>query len=662
MQYVLDNLNMIITIALFSVMGIIALWCMITGLKRGTIRSTIRLLTVVASAALAIFAVSAVGTTVLPMVEPSIKAFVVNTVTGLSAEAADVINASEDLVNYLVEILMALVMPVLFMLLFLGFMLLTLPVYWILKLFVPKRDGIRFISRVTGAAVSVVSAALICLCVMMPVTGYATYAVEAYPAVMETGLVPEGTVPETVDVQVEACKNNLAVTTVNKCGGGILFNIMTKVGETQVTDEIDYVIETAGVTWPAIQQLIEDNAHMAEAETVQPLNLTALKDTILPQLEKSPIRLRGIMAEILRVGAEKWTNDETFAGVNLGEMLGTEIAGSVNILLEEITATQGETVVSDLRSFSVTAEDLTQCLSYFEDISAANPNDLVSTGKKTLDLSVIRDKVLPMIDTSEEAVVERAFLADVMKNAAIHWKRGENYLGIEMKKILGNYQSSGDLLLDRLINSDGDHIVADLNAVSRDMEVLSQTYVYFVNVQDSSKNTEELKTDLTQIVQDMTPEAVEVIKSTLTEEITNTVEIKEGSDAVVELIGTAFENVTAMPVEDRAQEAEALNQVLNYATGNRTEEVTENAVVDAMLGSTAISNTIIETVEKNNDPETAEEDKTQITIDESQKAQLDSAIDDRLANDTELTEEQRNMLAALKDLFITTGSDTEADA
>ncbi len=650
MQAVIDNLNLIITLVLFAVVGVVALWSFIMGLRRGTIRSTTRLLTVVVSAGLALFTVVILSSTLLPTLEPTVKGWVVNLVTKFSADIADAVNSSETLVSYLLELVMTLLTPVVFALVFVGFLLLTYPVFLFLNLFISKKEGISVFSRFCGAGVSLVGAVLVSLCILMPVSGYLSYATEAYPMVMETGLVPEGAVPENVEQQIEAGKNNLAVKTVNVCGGKLLFNMMIKMEDSTATEEINYIIKTTGEAMPAVQQLMEDNADATSSDQMQPLNLTALDEQILPLIDKAPTRIKGVLAEVLRTGAEKWSNDEPFLGIELGSILGEEIASSATVLLEDMAKTEVDTVVRDLETLGKSAEDLSLCLSYFKEITAANPKALVSAGKQQLDLSVVFDKILPLVENSE---VEKRFMADVMQNAAEKWKAGETYLDVNMMTMLGNYQSSGDLLLERLIHTDAAHIVEDMNAVCRDMEVLSQTYVYFVDMQGDIKSGEELKSNLTDIVKDMTPETVDVIKESLTEEILNTIDVREGSGAVVEMLGDALGKVTELPETEREKEAEALNQVLNYATGKRTDEATEEAVVDAMLGSSAIGNTIIETVNTNNDPETLEEDKKQITVSAEQKAQMDAAIQNKLDTDPDLTDEQKNVLNALKDLFIT---------
>ncbi len=542
MQFVLDNLNIIIMATLFGIMGLIGLWCFITGIRRGTIRSITRLLTVVISAGLAIFAVSILSSTVLPMIEPSIKATVVDLLVNLSAEAADLVDASEDLVNYVVEVLTALAMPILFALVFLGFMLLTYPVYWILNLFVPKGDGVGVLSRFVGAGVSIVGALVIIICVMMPVTGYTAYATETYPVVMETGLVPEGVVPREVDAQVAAARNNLAVKTVNLCGGDILFKVLTKVGDTTATEEVDFIIVTVADTLPAVQQLMEDNANVADGS--QTLNLDALNTTILPALDETSPRLKGIFVEVLHAGASKWKNGETFLGLNLDEML-------------------------------------------------------------------------------------------------------------------GQYSSSADTLLDRLINSTSDSVTGDLSEFADSMVLLSRTYNYFLSVSDTQKTVDDLEVDLAGIIKDITPETAEILKDTITSDIIGSANVRnESVDTFVSLVGETLAEVASLPQEEKEKEAAAINQVVSYASKDRGHEIAPNELVDTLLESNVLSTKVEEIADANADPENTE--KKEIKVSSQQKEQIDTYIDNMIAAsevpdapaEDALTPEQKATLEALKNIIV----------
>ncbi len=666
------DINVILT-AYFAVGAVIILiWCLLFGFLRGTLRSSVRLGTVLLAMGLAAITLAILKNTALASFGQLIQEALENGMADASSDLSDLTAASGDMALYIAELGAALVAPVVFTAAFALFSFITFFVYLIIRCFLPKKkEGEKLTkgSRFGGAGVAFVTAFITIICMMMPAAGYCSFISEEYPALIELASAEsatDGTADSTTEENASAeplisaevaeildsVGNNGMVKFINACGGKLIFNATSKIDGVPATEELTVMIDCIGEILPALDQLAEDNRHATEAEEnagYQALNLSALREGILPALEKTSPRLLRIMADVFSAGAERWAAGEAFLGVNISNMLGEEISASVGILMEDLAETNEDEVITDVYDFSVVVEDLSLCLSHFKQISVDNPRELVSKGKKVMDLHAIREDILPLVDQSD---IEKRFMADVMRHAAGAWKQGRYFLDINIKDLLGNYQNSADALLARLEVTTAETVVEDLYTVSLDMELLSQTYVYFVQMRDATISSGQLNENLTNIVSNMTPEAVEIIKDSLSQEIVNTVNLKEGTDKAVDLVGDAFENITELPVEEREREAEVMNKVLTYADGDRQDEVAGADVVDALLESSAMSKTVVDAVNKNNDPATAEEDKTTITIDATQKADLDATIDERLTDET-LTEDQKEMLNSLKQLFVT---------
>ncbi len=650
LESILNRIDIILTIGIFAGIGSVVLVGLLLGLWRGSLRSGIRLGVIAATAALSFGVVYILGEFILPIWEEDIHNLLFDVLSMLHVAVADVLNASEDMIVYVVDVLVAMLKPLVFMLVFAGLNIVTYIIFMIARIFLPRGKK-RKISRVGGMALSAIGGFIIVICLSMPITGYVAFLSSEYEAVEKTGLVPTEYVPEALAKQVVATQNNAGIKFINTCGGRLLFNSLSRVDGQNATDELGFIVDTVAESLPAIEDMMVSNEEAgaeAEAGDYTAVDLSAVRTTVIPQLEKASPRVKAILAEVLRTASESWKNGESFVGVNISALLGEEIVDSIGILLEELSTTNTENALTDLDNFVHTAEDLSRCLTYFKEIKTGNPKDLVSTGKQTLNMSVIREKIIPLIEQSQ---TEREFMASVIQNAAGSWKQGQSYLNVDLISLMGNYRGSADLLLDRLMETNADNLRRDLEEVSYDLETLSQTYVYFVEMQTSEKEAVELQENLADIVKDMSPEAVDVIKQTLTDEIVGTIQITQGSDKVMDLLGDTLLNITTLPDEEKQKEAQALNDLLNYATGKRPDQINEKNVIESIVNSDAIGSVIIDAVARNNNPETAEADKTQITLDEVKKAQLDAAIDKKLA-DANISEEQRTTLESLKTLFV----------
>ncbi len=538
-ELIINNLNTIITVAIFVIIGLFAVWGVIWGLIRGTMRSISRLITIVLSAALAFIIVSIVGGNLVPLIETFVRDTLMSFLGGIP-QVAEILEASPDLVAYVLEVITALLTPILFSVLFGVFAGLSWIVYFLISLTFPKKseNPLKGYSRVIGMVISVITFVLVALCLLMPVTGYLAYGTETYASVKETGLIPAGAVPANVETQIDAGRNNIAIKTVNFCGGNLLFSMTSKVGNSSATAEVDYLIAATKDILPAVKQLMDDNAAVADGGEI--LNLDALNNIILPAIDKSSPRLRTILVDVVKVGAEKLKNGETFLGLNT-------------------------------------------------------------------------------------------------------------------EALLGEYSESADALLERLSKTNIDKFTADVRDFGDSMELLSRTYVYFVSVTDKEQDMDTLKNNISGILHDITPDTAGILKDVISSDIIGSANIaNESASTILGMVGETLTQVAEMKPEDKAKEAEAINLIISYASSARSGDVNEDEMIGTLLGSNVLSQKVTGIAATNKADGTAEEDKSYIHVTASQKAKLDTIIDEKI-NTEDLSVEDTNTLIALKQIIVVKG-------
>ena len=237
-------------------------------------------------------------------------------------------------------------------------------------------------------------------------------------------------------------------------------------------------------------------------------------------------------------------------------------------------------------------------------------------------------------------------------------------LSVNIKEQLPEgYETALDAPLDRLAHTTPETVCTDLIDLTDSIETISETYVYLHKVSrttsDDKVTQDELLGDMEQILISLTPGSAELVSSALTTTIENNDNLKnqvgeENTAAIADIVSESLKDIAEMDEEERKAEAAAINNLISYTTKGRRDEITSEGLIDDILASKTIQEVVSE---KGKADEETGEPATTLTVTTKQKAEMDAAIDARLA-DTEnpLTEEERATLEALRNMMVAKSS------
>lgn len=167
-----------------------------------------------------------------------------------------------------------------------------------------------------------------------------------------------------------------------------------------------------------------------------------------------------------------------------------------------------------------------------------------------------------------------------------------------------------------------------------------------------------------QILISLTPGSAQLVSSALTTTIENNDNLKnqvgeENTATIAGIVSDSLESIAEMDEEERKKEAAAINNLISYTTKGRRDEITSEGLIDDILASKTIQQVVSE--KGKTDGETGEPGIT-LTVTTKQKAEMDTAIDERLADaENPLTDEERATLEALRNMMVAKSSSAAGD-
>lgn len=280
---------------------------------------------------------------------------------------------------------------------------------------------------------------------------------------------------------------------------------------------------------------------------------------------------------------------------------------------------------------------------------------------KTTDLTAIR---VGLIDAVEDDGNMKTILAEILSFAAGKWKEGEAVLSVNIKEQLPEgYETALDVPLDRLAHTTPETVCTDLIDLTDSIETISETYVYLHKVarttSDDKVSQDELLGDMEEILISLTPGSAELVSSALTTTIENNETLRnqvgeENTSAIADIVSGSLESIAEMDEEERKKEAAAINNLISYTTKGRRDEVTSEGLIDDILASKTVQEVVSE---KGRTDEETGEPGTTLTVTTKQKAEMDAAIDARLADEENpLTAEERATLETLRNMMVAKSS------
>ncbi len=285
---------------------------------------------------------------------------------------------------------------------------------------------------------------------------------------------------------------------------------------------------------------------------------------------------------------------------------------------------------------------------------------------KTTDLTAIRVGLIGAVEDDENM---KTILAEILSFAAGKWKDGETVLSVNIKEQLPEgYETALDAPLDRLAHTTPETVCTDLVDLTDSIETISETYVYLHKVSrttsDDKVTQDELRGNMEQILISLTPGSAQLVSSALTTTIENNDNLKnqvgeENTATIAGIVSDSLESIAEMDEAERKKEAAAINNLISYTTKGRRDEITSEGLIDDILASKTIQQVVSE--KGKTDGETGEPGTT-LTVTTKQKAEMDTAIDERLADTKNpLTDEERATLEALRNMMVAKSSSAAGD-
>ena len=268
-------MDMIFAGALLLIVAISVLWSVFI---RKLAKTRIKSICVIASMVLAL-----VGTIVLKsiVIEPDfVKGILLPAVPALPEQVAGLVNSSDLLLEFIVGLPAALISPLIFVILYLVFRLITGIIYLFILIFAGraiKRSNKRDIPYATAKSIawSAISSALALLVILIPVAFYGGLADDVVGVVASVDAIDDGT-QDTIEMVSEdylkPITDGTAVQLFRALGGDMLIDEMTSFtveGEVvYLKDELDTIVDLVGNIMPLVKEGAPGSYGEAEADSL----------------------------------------------------------------------------------------------------------------------------------------------------------------------------------------------------------------------------------------------------------------------------------------------------------------------------------------------------------------------------------------------------------
>ena len=377
---------------LWGLMGLALLFGIIRGYRRGFLRSTIRTILLIGCAVLSLLLTRFAAVNYGSVVE-SLFGHYLYDIVGILEELT---TASSAFTTYIIDVLFAIVSPVMYLIFFFVLRFVTWILYLLILIILPKpwkkvkkqaesasgnmlgvqdtkkkakkkkKKKFSGFSRLLGVLISVAGALILFVSFIMPISGTLNLTKDLYQELVDSELLPleDEAVKEEIE-EIIAITNHPLVKMTDKCGGKYLFERLTELGDSGVT--VEHEVQVVIQMIPAIQDLqnINFSAIFDAEETV---NLSIITDDLLPLLHESE-RMEVVLAEVISIAATKWEMGEMFLGVDLKGQFPEQYATTLDGVLKRLKNTMQNTVVDDLNDLTATVVLIDEAFTYMSGIS-----------------------------------------------------------------------------------------------------------------------------------------------------------------------------------------------------------------------------------------------------------------------------------------------------
>ncbi len=335
-------------------------------------------------------------------------------------------------------------------------------------------------------------------------------------------------------------------------------------------------------------------------------------------------KIQQILAELLKSGATKWDNDEQFLGLNLLESVPEDFHSALKVLFAEFKTTQGATVCNDLRALS-------DGVRVFGELSS-NVSNINFDDYQTFDTAEL-DEIIEKIGSDN---LVKKVVAALLKDAGNAWgdEPSREFLNINVKESLPEgFENALDKNIEDFKTTNERTIINDLQRFSDTVKA----YKYAISLADPDASMNDLEDNVTNFVNSINQNNVDILKDAITDEILSTSGVpEENTPILTDIISATIQNISTLPDGQKDAEADAINKFLAYSKEHQTEQdgtstpsVTEEELVDSIVASTALSDAVKSYEEfSTGNIKTTEEEKSSI---QSALSKYDGTTDENVS-------------------------------
>lgn len=407
LENVRDIIN-VVNICLIAFFAISMIARLIWGLKRGFLKSLVHAAGTIA-ALIAAFATFSLAFEVLnPFINEKLTEFL------LSQEGGADIAALEQSMAVLIVFIESLAGPFIFWALFLVwnavFSLVSLIVRMILKIIPIKAGGL---SRLFGAAISVVTGIIVFAMGVAPFAGYIKEVPDLYAEIVAAEIIPN-------DEEVDSTVNSI-------CEGGFFMSgVVGKITSPvfKFSSEVTYDGEKVnGIEeTKKLLRLVLDVKKLSELDFADLENIdTAPIDALADKVGASSV-LKTVVSEFMATAGTKWKDGETFLGINIKEEIEKSNPGYGNMLdgaLQKLSTATKDNVVTVTKEFASAIKSTGKMISYLNSLqSVTEVGDMDDLANDLAD-------VIKGLDQSTVEMILPAISSDLLKDTGLGEKEAE---------------------------------------------------------------------------------------------------------------------------------------------------------------------------------------------------------------------------------------------
>lgn len=396
---VINIINIVLAVVFLAVIAVRFLW----GLKKGIIKTLIRLAGTVAALVLTFITFKSIFAIINPYINDLVTEKILETEGGASIAELD------QSMQSLIVLAEGLVGPLIFGTLFFCFNLIfgivTLILRIVLKI-IPIKPKLH--TRLIGGAISAVTGVIVIATLYAPFAGYVAKAPQIYNAVIENNLAEEDQTAS--EIMGELDENGIFLSKMTATLTSPVFNFSSKVKmEDGTTIDAFKEVDNFFKLIPEINKLKETD--FSNLETV---DFDCINNLVLKAGDSEFLTV--VLSEVLSTAGNAWYNNEEFFGINLKAEIEASSPGYGKMLdgvlqkLASCTKDNFKTVAAEFTSAIKSAVKMVDYLNKMQNFS---------NGDSLQDLSDNLSDVLKDLDSSTVEMILPAVSKDVFTGAGL---------------------------------------------------------------------------------------------------------------------------------------------------------------------------------------------------------------------------------------------------